>query len=250
MARPFLELDTLTAHKIKLVMTDIDGTISPGDGTFPPRVRQAMSQLEKQGIAVGLASGRDLSEMMKFARELEISGPLVAENGAVVSLNKSDGSLDLHYDGKYTRGIMARIQTIFPDTVEASPDNRYRAADMMFLLNGLEPEALKIYLGEATLLDSGYTYHLAPKRAGKGTTIRRILPLLGGLGPENVIVFGDAENDLSMFQSFPVSILVNNPAVSAASKEKLSGVASYQTVSCNGDGFAETISQLLTCRLN
>ena len=93
-------------------MTDIDGTISPGDGTISRCVRDAVRYLENKGISVGLASGRDLYQMEDFARELEISGPLVAENGAVVSLKKSHGTLNLGYDGEYTRGLMERLQAM------------------------------------------------------------------------------------------------------------------------------------------
>jgi len=218
---------------------------------LPNARRRKELQFNRQGIfSVGLASGRDLGQMEDFARELEISGPLVAENGAVVSLKKSHGTLDLGYGGEYTRGLMEKLQILFPDSVEASLDNRYRSVDMMFRLDDLNPEELRAYLGEAILLDSSYTYHLVRKDVSKGSTIRRILPFFGGVRPEEVMVFGDAENDLSMFQTFSTSVLVKNPSVACTCKEKLAHTASFGTESCGGDGFAETIEQLFTCRLN
>ncbi|WP_456276199.1 HAD family hydrolase [Bacillus sp. AK128] len=65
----------------KIVFLDIDGTILQPDHTIQDSTRNAIKQLQEQGIEVFLATGRPLHEIKELGRELNISS-FIAYNGA------------------------------------------------------------------------------------------------------------------------------------------------------------------------
>ncbi len=76
----------------KMIFLDVNGTVIPEDsqhGDIPEadlRDFQAeVARLRESGIAIGLCSDSPLPQLQQFAIRLGISGPIVAENGAVVS---------------------------------------------------------------------------------------------------------------------------------------------------------------------
>lgn len=70
---------------IKLVAMDIDGTLATTTKEISPATRQALIDLQNQGIRLALASGRPYKGLLKFAKELEMdkhNGILISNNGA------------------------------------------------------------------------------------------------------------------------------------------------------------------------
>ncbi|WP_077620502.1 HAD family hydrolase [Bacillus sinesaloumensis] len=66
---------------IKIVFLDIDGTILRPDDTIEESTKQAVSQLQRKGIEVFLATGRPLHEITDIGDELSITS-YIAYNGA------------------------------------------------------------------------------------------------------------------------------------------------------------------------
>lgn len=76
---------------IKLFVTDIDNTLFDHRVGIPQANIEALLRLQKQGVRLCLASGRNLSAMRSVAKELRLAehdGFLVACNGAVVARAK------------------------------------------------------------------------------------------------------------------------------------------------------------------
>jgi len=72
---------------IDLIAIDMDGTLLDPAHRITPRVKQAISRAREQGVQVVLASGRPISGLAPFLRELEIGNDTdycIACNGAVV----------------------------------------------------------------------------------------------------------------------------------------------------------------------
>jgi len=72
---------------IDLVAIDMDGTLLDPAHRITPRVKAAINQARAQGVRVVLASGRPISGLAPFLRELDITGEedfCIACNGAVV----------------------------------------------------------------------------------------------------------------------------------------------------------------------
>src|SRR5699024_8027336 len=65
-----------------ILFLDIDGTILKPDHTYTASTKDAISQLQNQGIEVFLATGRPLHEINDLAEELNVHS-LIGLNGAL-----------------------------------------------------------------------------------------------------------------------------------------------------------------------
>ncbi len=74
------ELDTT----YDLIAMDMDGTILRDDLTVSSRVRRSLDAARRQGVHLGLASGRGFASMYRWAQDLEINTPLICYQGALV----------------------------------------------------------------------------------------------------------------------------------------------------------------------
>jgi len=72
---------------IKLIATDMDGTLLKSDNTISPKTKHILIEAQKQGIRLVLASGRSYRKLMQYANELEMpkyGGFLIEVNGTAV----------------------------------------------------------------------------------------------------------------------------------------------------------------------
>src|SRR3989338_2444618 len=139
MSQSFRNISAQLAKQIKLVMTDVDGTIAEGGEPAGPAVAEAVRCLENRGITVGLVSGRTLPELEQMARDLAISGPIIAENGGVAKLDVNSGLLDLGYSRKPALSTLKKLQRLYPGRVRVRSDNRDRIIDVVIFSNGIKP---------------------------------------------------------------------------------------------------------------
>lgn len=250
MTQPYRQITPELASQIRLVMTDVDGTLTPRGDSLSSVVLDAIHRLEEGGIMVGLASGRTLPRLESMASELGISGPIIAENGGVAKLKTNDELVDLGYSRQPAIKALEKLKAVFPDTIEEREDNRDRLVDVGIKASGVETGELRRHLEEVELLDSGYMLHLVQKGVSKGTTLMKLLGEIGdrSLTPAEVVVFGDSPTDLSLFQLFPHSVLINNPRLPAEQRQMLQEVARYASDLPFGDGLAEVAFHILNAR--
>ncbi|WP_287811865.1 Cof-type HAD-IIB family hydrolase [Pseudomonas sp.] len=76
---------------IRLVLSDMDGTLLLPDHSIGPRVLDAVGQLREAGVAFSLASARPPRAMLDIVRTLGIDVPFAAFNGG--TLARPDGSV-------------------------------------------------------------------------------------------------------------------------------------------------------------
>ena len=69
---------------VRLVATDLDGTMLLDDGTVSPRVAAALAGVQAAGITVVLVSARNWRSVEIIASAAEISGLAICSNGAIV----------------------------------------------------------------------------------------------------------------------------------------------------------------------
>jgi Cof subfamily protein (haloacid dehalogenase superfamily) len=77
---------------IRLLALDIDGTLVGDDLVIGPRTRAAVAAARTRGVAVSLVTGRMATSARGFAETLELRGPIVAYQGALVRLMPEPGS--------------------------------------------------------------------------------------------------------------------------------------------------------------
>lgn len=74
----------MTHQPIRLVAIDLDDTLLTDDLEIAPATRKAIARAMEEGVAVVLATGRMFPATLPIARELNITGPLVTYNGALI----------------------------------------------------------------------------------------------------------------------------------------------------------------------
>lgn len=72
---------------IKLVVSDIDGTLVPAGGKLSCRTKSAIKRLTEKGVIFALASGRTFYNAITPALEMELDCPVISAGG---------GRLDMH----------------------------------------------------------------------------------------------------------------------------------------------------------
>lgn len=108
MAWPFFPRSAESrARRIRLVATDLDGTLLDDGNTIHAEALDAIAALNQAGIDVILASGRTDGFMRTYARQIGTTMPIISLNGALV--------LDV-------RGNVLHASYIAPHVVEAVLD--------------------------------------------------------------------------------------------------------------------------------
>ena len=250
MTKSYLKITPTLAHRIRLVVADVDGTLLSDGDAVSPEVAKTIRSLEQSGIIVGFNSGRPLSRLEPLARELNLSGPIIAENGCVAKLTKDSELFNLGYSREQGLKTLLKFKTDFTRAIREAPDSKDRLIDVGFYADGIPHEKLLQRLEGVQLLDSGYMLHLIPEGVSKGKTLKRILGLIGDatLRPEEVIVFGDSSTDVSLFTEFESSVLIVNPRLTKQQTEDIRKFAKYQSKLPFGDGFIEIVSHILKQR--
>ena len=238
------------ARQLRLVMTDVDGTIITGGDTISPVVLHVVRRLEEQGVMVGLVSGRTLPRLESLANNLGITGPIIAENGGVAKLKVNGEVVDLGYSRQPALEALEKLKALYPDAIKEREDNRDRLIDVVIWSQGVEVSELRRHLGKTQLLDSGYILHLIQEGISKGRTLTRLLGDIadGSITLANVMVFGDSVTDLSLFEIFPHSVFIVNPKLTTEQWEGLKKIARYVNDLPVDEGFVEVVSHIVNIR--
>ncbi len=77
---------------IRLVALDIDGTLIGDEQDIGPRTLAAVQAAMERDVAVSLITGRMVSSALRFARELDLTGPLVGYQGGLIRAMPDVGS--------------------------------------------------------------------------------------------------------------------------------------------------------------
>lgn len=87
---------------IELIALDIDGTLIGDDLVIGPDTRAAVRAALARGVLISIVTGRMVSSAMRFARELELTAPVVGYQGALIRAMPEPGSTRLgrllHHD--------------------------------------------------------------------------------------------------------------------------------------------------------
>ena len=69
---------------IRLLALDLDGTLIDDDLVLPERTRRAIGAAAERGVSVSIATGRMARSALKYARQLGLTEPIVAYQGALI----------------------------------------------------------------------------------------------------------------------------------------------------------------------
>ena len=244
--------------EIKLIASDIDGTLIP-DSTpdLYPEMVAAIPKLVKQGILFCAASGRQYWSIRNVFREVEEELVYLAENGAHIRYKGKDIRV-VPMKREYAEGIMKQLRQYYDtcDVVVSTPEgslveskkkdfidlltygyhNRFRQVEDV-LAEKADIVKIAVYqkdsirqLGEGTLIPA-WTERVKVCMAGeewvdfmdasvdKGHGLEFIQDYFH-IKKEETMAFGDNDNDIGMMQAAGESYAVENARkeVKAAAK--------------------------------
>lgn len=111
---------------IKLVVSDIDGTLIRRGEPFPRAVKDAVKELQKKGIAFTFASGRLPYMITPYMEELGLDAPVCACNGTL--LYQGDRLLEHHPMG------IARLRPLIEKALELEMTVLYAVGGVEYCL--------------------------------------------------------------------------------------------------------------------
>lgn len=98
---------------IETIVFDIDGTLVNSDGIITDKTREAIIEVQDQGVHIVLASGRPFKSMLSLAKELELDkhkGVILCNNGALAyDTKKSEIIFETPLDHELVLEILERI---------------------------------------------------------------------------------------------------------------------------------------------
>jgi len=230
---------------IKLLVTDVDGTLTDKRQVISTKAIEALRLLESKGVQVSLASGNALPFLISLQVYIGLSGPIIAENGAIIYYpsNKSKVFLaEPRETRKAALELMKRYKWLKP--VVSWP---YREVDFAFYIpssNYIEEvkRAVSEINSELKVYYSGFALHITYKKLSKGVALKKIIDDLG-ISRNEVAAIGDSETDISLFKESGFKIALSN------SCKELKEIADLVVNAPNGEGVAKAIGFLLNSGL-
>lgn len=274
----------------KVIIMDIDGTLTNEDKVISENTKNKLKELQSQGAVLVLASGRPTRGLMHFAKELEMdkhNGLLVSFNGARVTdcetgnilfdqtmtvdtckavLNhmKNFDVIPMVYKGEYLH-----VTDVYNNIVHAygrelniihyesrlcnyklcEVDDLEEFADfpMNKILTAGEPDYLqenykKMMEPFKDSLNCVFTadmyFEFTEKGIDKANALHCALTPLG-YTKEDMIAFGDAQNDKTMLEYASIGVAMGNAT------QEIKDIADYITLSNNDDGIVHALNELL-----
>ncbi|KRL84750.1 sugar-phosphatase [Ligilactobacillus apodemi] len=265
---------------IKMIAIDIDGTLVNDQKEIGAKTRQKIMEARKKGLYVVLCTGRPLSGVERYLKELELvseqdyaitfngAKAQVTGNGKVVFENlltkKQVVALDaLSHELKIKGQIVMPDSHVYTTFRDISP---YTVVDAFYTKMPLhyrtpaeiaelpaaakymwvdEPEIIQAtlaaldeeLLGEYyVVLSAPWFFEMMAPKANKGDAVIELGKHLG-IKPAEIMVLGDENNDLTMFELAGFGVAMGN------ANEQIKQLAQAVTTDNNHDGVGEAIEK-------
>jgi Cof subfamily protein (haloacid dehalogenase superfamily) len=262
---------------IKLIVTDLDGTLLNSQHALSERNLQAINAARAQGIQVVLATGKTRGSALSVLEKLNLDTPGIFVQGLVT--HAADGSIrqQLTLDPAVARQVITFAEDRGFALMAYSGTRllvRQRNHDTDLFLEYGEPEPeivgpLQNILDTTPINKIAAVHRADPRRitalrwqlnmqlngtarlmqAGVAATVE-ILPKNGSkatalkalfkelkIAPAQVLAIGDGENDIEMLQTAGIGVAVKN------AHANVQGAADHVVASNDEDGVAEAIER-------
>ena len=266
---------------IRLLVSDIDGTLLTRDKQLTPAVRAAAAKLAERGVKLVLVSSRPPAGVAPFAQALGLITPRAAFNGGVFTdadghvvqarllekaaaeaatgylqaqgiapwLFTTDEWLLIDPDGDYVaweqKTVMMPFRTVRDFTAAMGSAGKLMAASKDFEKLKHCEEALQSLLDGRASVHRSQDYYLdiTHPQANKGEAVRQAAQLLQ-ISLSETACIGDMPNDLPMFDVAAFRIAMGNAPGFMQAR------ADYVTASNEHDGWAQAVEQFVLPRAN
>ena len=267
-----------TEIDLRLVVTDMDGTLIDDEGRVPAGLMDAVADMRDAGIVFAPASGRQLANLRAVLGSAVDDSPLIAENGSFVV----HGGEEIHSDtisaqdaeaaitmtrrlvdsGHDVGAVVAGKHCAYIERSDAAflEQTRlyYEALEIVEDLTAIPlDEVLKVAVFDFDDVEKGSSQALTAAvphvqtvvsgmhwtdmmsvRASKGRALAALQARLGVL-PEQTAVFGDYLNDLDLYDHADLGFAMRN------AHPGIHAAATYTAPANTEDGVLRTVEELL-----
>ncbi len=242
----------------RLAAVDLDDTLLGPDKAISPENRRAIRRLQEAGLMVVIASGRRHQNSIRFQRELDLHGPIIACQGGLLRDGDSGNVIEAHFlPQAVAQSILAETRHSEVHVIYYHLDHLYvaerhnrwidlyeqRVGEKTEVLSNLETldgrRALKIvwygdpaelqnqrkaielrYEGKADVFSTEReNLEFMPRGVNKATALAKVAEGLG-ISSRQTMAFGDNENDIQMLRwaGCGVAMAHGKPEARAAAK--------------------------------
>lgn len=260
--------------KIKLIATDIDGTILKHDFSFNQEVKDCIKNLTNQGIKVVLVTGRMYSATTYIAEELGLDTPIISYQGGLVKFNgqtlyerhieplkareiiiwakknnvhinlymndklyvEKDNEVIRRYTGERSAGFLIKSF----DELELSCVNKILAIDFANeqLVTDWKNYLQKTYLDLHIVKSTPYFCEICHQEAKKSNAVA-FLREYYGFKTEEILTIGDQNNDIELLSAGGIKVAMGNAT------PELKAIADYITDTVNNNGFVKAVEKFV-----
>jgi Cof subfamily protein (haloacid dehalogenase superfamily) len=248
----------------RLAAVDLDGTLLGPDKNIGSENAAAVQRLRENGVTVIIASGRRHQNSVRFQRQLGLSGPIIACQGGLIRDGESGNVVEAHFlPQSVTRQILSdaeknNVEAIYyhldhlyvparhdrwidlyesrvGERAEVLPDleqlDGRRALKIVWygdpvVLSKTRPEMAARYSDKVDVLSTEHeNLEFMPRGINKATALAKVAAEFG-VRREEVLAFGDGENDMAMLAWAGMGVAMghgNKGAISAAKRVSSSG---------------------------
>lgn len=263
--------------KIKLVATDIDGTILKHNGEFTKEVIDCIKTLSAKDIKVVLVTGRMHKSAKKIADELGLCTPIVSYQGALVRDNTAQENIIYERyipDDKaksiinWCKNANVHINLYLNDNLYVEKENEFTkkyAGHQHIPFNVISFDKIEIkkvnkillidyndadkitYLSKKLQEDypelfivksTDYFCEVCHKEATKGDGVK-CLEQFYGITKDVVLTIGDHNNDIELIKAGGIGVAMGNAT------DELKSVADFVTDTVENNGFVKAMEKFV-----
>ena len=265
---------------VRLVLSDVDGTLLTSEKTLAPSTLAAVARLDAAGVAFALTSSRPPRGLAALVAPLRVRLPLGAFNGAMMVTPdlavEFQAAIEDHHVGPIIEELLDHGLSVWVYqgardwyVLDGEGPHVEREAHavgfepvVLDSFEGLRGDVIKVVgvsddpdrmagaeaavrerAGESVSATRSQAYYLdvTDSRAHKGAVVRYLSDHLG-VPVADIATVGDGGNDVDMFAVSGVSVAMGNAT------EEVRSAATHVTTSHDDDGFAGAIETILALR--
>ncbi len=220
----------------RLLVVDIDGTITDGQRRLSLQAVEAVRRAEAAGLPVSLASGNVLPFVEAAAVLIGTSGPLIAEDGGAIAIGREvrflGGREEVDRALEVLRAELGVVET---------RSSRLRVAGATIERTVGVEEVRRVLASHGfnlVAVDSGFAIHIKEPHVNKGNALRAVAESLG-ISTDEIVAVADGPNDVELLRCAGLGFAVAN------SPEEVKRAAGRVTGLPDGAGVAEIVDMIL-----
>ena len=222
------------ASKVKAIAVDIDGTLTDGSKRLSCPAIEALRRQVDNKMTVMVVTGNVLPIAYALRQYLGFNGPVIAENGGVVSHGE-----DIKLIGSKEEPQKAFDQLSKFMKVEKLFSDRWRETEVALKPKYDIEQIRKFTRGfDVKVFTTGWAIHITQKDTDKANGLAYVCKNWLRISMDDVAAIGDSDNDINMIMNAGYGITLSNG--SQKCKDRADFVASKP----HGEGVVEALKWL------